>query len=276
VGISIDRALSWGQDETFGVTGDEWNEAVGVEKGDLMTETIGSISMEEAKCCLGCGYCLKGLAEQRCPECGKGFDPQNAATFIPTESCPRGVIWLITPARWPADLSVGFTILLLIISAAYFVPLYIPLALWLIVYLIITIPFLLRSWIRQIAIDRFRLNPELRKVDNYTARKARKWLAAALILTALKIPSLVLICCELPWLSHEAHWLYDEEGMMANYPHRLWFGPIPVRVNDVIPWGVYFKVQGRGIVYCPIHPPPGGVTQYFWHLFGNWYVQNDY
>ena len=31
--------------------------------------------------CLGCSYCLEGLPKRRCPEYGRGFDPQNPATF---------------------------------------------------------------------------------------------------------------------------------------------------------------------------------------------------
>ena len=31
--------------------------------------------------CLGCRYNLKGLAEHRCPECGRAFDPSDRNTF---------------------------------------------------------------------------------------------------------------------------------------------------------------------------------------------------
>ena len=31
--------------------------------------------------CLGCGYVLDGLPENRCPECGRGFDPADPDTF---------------------------------------------------------------------------------------------------------------------------------------------------------------------------------------------------
>ena len=33
------------------------------------------------KRCLGCGYILDGLPENRCPECGREFDPDDHATF---------------------------------------------------------------------------------------------------------------------------------------------------------------------------------------------------
>ena len=32
--------------------------------------------------CLDCGYDLRGLPENRCPECGRAFDPSNSATFL--------------------------------------------------------------------------------------------------------------------------------------------------------------------------------------------------
>jgi hypothetical protein len=35
----------------------------------------------EHKRCLGCGYDLHGLPENRCPECGRGFDPAHPSTF---------------------------------------------------------------------------------------------------------------------------------------------------------------------------------------------------
>ncbi len=35
----------------------------------------------EPKRCLGCGYILDHLPEPRCPECGRGFDPQDARTY---------------------------------------------------------------------------------------------------------------------------------------------------------------------------------------------------
>lgn len=32
--------------------------------------------------CRSCGYDLSGLAEHRCPECGRGFDPEKPETFL--------------------------------------------------------------------------------------------------------------------------------------------------------------------------------------------------
>jgi rRNA maturation protein Nop10 len=40
--------------------------------------------------CRKCGYDLRSLAENRCPECGKAFDPANPSTF---SKSPRGFRW---------------------------------------------------------------------------------------------------------------------------------------------------------------------------------------
>ena len=36
----------------------------------------------EHKRCLGCGYILDGLPKPRCPECGRGFDPEDEDTYL--------------------------------------------------------------------------------------------------------------------------------------------------------------------------------------------------
>ena len=42
--------------------------------------------------CVACGYDLRGLRGGRCPECGRGFDPKDPATFRRSRRrVPRGV-----------------------------------------------------------------------------------------------------------------------------------------------------------------------------------------
>lgn len=45
--------------------------------------------------CRTCGYCLHGLPENRCPECGNPFDPADPKTFLPRppRRVLRRVVW---------------------------------------------------------------------------------------------------------------------------------------------------------------------------------------
>lgn len=38
-------------------------------------------SLNEHATCIGCGYRLHGLTQDRCPECGRSFDPDDWRTF---------------------------------------------------------------------------------------------------------------------------------------------------------------------------------------------------
>jgi hypothetical protein len=46
------------------------------------SDRIARMSREQHKRCLGCGYILDGLPENRCPECGRRFHPDDPATFL--------------------------------------------------------------------------------------------------------------------------------------------------------------------------------------------------
>jgi len=39
------------------------------------------MASDETMRCLGCGYDLRGLPENRCPECGRGVDPQDRTSL---------------------------------------------------------------------------------------------------------------------------------------------------------------------------------------------------
>ncbi|MEW6252845.1 MAG: hypothetical protein AB1716_19585 [Planctomycetota bacterium] len=63
-------------------------------------------SPPEPKRCLGCGYILDGLPEPRCPECGRGFDPQEPGTYCVQVPSARRLLWAAIAS---AALAVGLT-----------------------------------------------------------------------------------------------------------------------------------------------------------------------
>jgi hypothetical protein len=40
------------------------------------------VAIPDDASCVGCGYPLRGLADLRCPECGRQFDPADAMTTV--------------------------------------------------------------------------------------------------------------------------------------------------------------------------------------------------
>jgi hypothetical protein len=53
--------------------------------------------------CRGCGYDLRKLDTTRCPECGRGFDPNDASTYHlsrPVKVWPYIAIWLGLTVFW--------------------------------------------------------------------------------------------------------------------------------------------------------------------------------
>lgn len=69
----------------------------------MFTVAIGIHSMRAGttptRRCLHCGYVIEHLAESRCPECGRGFDPMDSKTFAIKQRPTRG--WLAaTVVMW--------------------------------------------------------------------------------------------------------------------------------------------------------------------------------
>ena len=68
--------------------------------------------------CLDCGYALKQLTVNRCPECGREFDPDDKSSMDMGLSLLEK--WLMTPVGWPLHIATVLSGILTLI--AYSVP----------------------------------------------------------------------------------------------------------------------------------------------------------
>lgn len=82
------------------------------------------------KLCLGCGYNLDHLPENRCPECGRLFDPDDVRSFGPREtiggSCANGRSFLgaavlASPLLWASVYSYPYWSLAAILTDGFVV-----------------------------------------------------------------------------------------------------------------------------------------------------------
>ncbi len=70
---------------------------------------------QPSRFCLKCGYVLDGLPENRCPECGRGFDPQKSDTWSDHKPSRlwSGVArllpspWIVIPLNWATSYLLG-------------------------------------------------------------------------------------------------------------------------------------------------------------------------
>lgn len=64
--------------------------------GNMHEADAETIDTQEADAprCLDCAYCLFGLADSRCPECGRPFDLTDPSTFSTKPPLVRWRLWL--------------------------------------------------------------------------------------------------------------------------------------------------------------------------------------
>lgn len=70
-------------------------------KHGVMTDLSTTVCNRVARC-LNCDYLLRDLADARCPECGRSFDPSDRYTFNATgRPFPAWARLLVRPIGWP-------------------------------------------------------------------------------------------------------------------------------------------------------------------------------
>src|SRR5689334_14789076 len=68
--------------------------------------------------CWECGYSLRGLAEARCPECGRRFDPADERTMNMGGEVRQLARFLMKPPGWVTHLLTGLAVLMSLWAAA--------------------------------------------------------------------------------------------------------------------------------------------------------------
>ena len=132
--------------------------------------------------CIGCGYALRGLIEARCPECGRKFNRDDAATFNSGRHHGRLAGWLLQPTRWLAPLSVPVFICVIAVQMIFFLPVAITLTILIFVWLVLAGPYLFWSIARRAVCVAYAQPQEYLRPDR-NARRAvsRNFLIAAIV-----------------------------------------------------------------------------------------------
>ena len=212
--------------------------------------------------CLDCNYSLRGLAEFRCPECGRPFDPDRPLSMNlgrPLHTMPR---WALRPiGRWAAAwmyLAAAFGVL----GPAWLAP-----SRWLTIYfLLLWAGFFVACWLRHLVrrsvVLGYRQPAELLLVDRRFDRRSRVVFAVVLLLVLSRIPFILAAFVSKPWLDRFAYYLWAERPVSFPDPQ----GPMvrgllviervdasPTRVTLYFPGGssVYYERDASGEALTP-------------------------
>jgi hypothetical protein len=226
-----------------------------------MDAAVEGTSRDWERRCVGCGHLLRGLTSDRCPECGKPFDPNS--------HFPQRVLELLTPITWPARAARNRMILLVMVEAILWPPAWLALIAWLCIYCSIMVPVWSRDHTRRAAIKRYNIVDADKNDESAMLWRARRWLAVGLLLTLFDVPKVTAFAIEFPWISKNVHRLYEQEPAIG--PHKWnWCGLQPISALQVDPTGVSFALGMSGFYYCGI-PPQYGLNGSWDHIYGRWW-----
>ncbi len=129
--------------------------------------------------CLTCDYPLLSLSENRCPECGRGFDPADPRTMRTPRSPGKIARYLLQPPRWSLHSFVGLAVLVSILAGAapggYFLPAMLAILTWMIILIVWGLRLLL--WLV--------LRGYFEKDCSLGPRHARRWIVTPLSLAVV-------------------------------------------------------------------------------------------
>ena len=236
----------------------------------------GLVTIPESACCWGCGYSLRGLGENRCPECGRGFDPSRHLSYCRTLARRGWVLVLFRPphlittyiqAIWAIGVMIASSV-----PGGNFAAVG-PL-LW--SGFALAVFYVIRA---MIAFVMFLLFLPLERGGN---RRARRWAAFPMIVVVTatlllgRVPLYVRFLVSLPSLN-------DVVARSNTQPAAVWsprwVGLFPVDQVESGTHGVRLRIPGTGFLSgpygfaysrTPLSATGDGGT--FWPLWGDWYV----
>jgi hypothetical protein len=161
--------------------------------------------------CLRCGYALRGLTTNTCPECGESFEPTQPWTMWLPGAWRRREMGSLRPVGWNYR-RLKWLLVLIVVGSAWFVaPHPKPTLLLVCVWLVYALPYLRRREARR---RLFAKNPslpaELRQVDDADIWRLRKYFTIAFLIVATQLPFAVAYAISYPFLEPTArHWVRD-------------------------------------------------------------------
>jgi hypothetical protein len=190
------------------------------------------------------------LAELRCPECGRSFDPANPESFNQGKAMGPLARGLLGPAPWHGWLIRAYCIAALIGSAIYPLNRWSAIALFIVFWILLNVPHALREGLRSIVVKRYRQPAASAQIDAAMTRRAWRWALCTGLLVLTQAPLCLALAISYPWLEPLARERYERMpfATVNSTPlPRHQYGLFRVMRVDVNTYGVDLYIWGSEI-----------------------------
>jgi hypothetical protein len=223
--------------------------------------------------CLGCGYDLRGIQARKCPECGRGFDPDDPWTMKVRRPPPRWAMRLGGRTRWISSASIPLTGILILGNALFISTL--ELLWWFFIFwMVVATPYLLRAAFRWLLIIHWRQPREILNADS----AARKHIAIVFLVSGVllyfEIAPMLTFWIGRYWLESHAATICRNYGSFQPPGDLRFYGLLPAKPVRALKIEVDFEVGFGAVTYLPFQLEDSfdwthGMDRHHW---GHWNV----
>jgi hypothetical protein len=182
--------------------------------------------------CIDCGYLLRGLNQSRCPECGRAFSPDDAATINPGQPYGPWVRWMLRPTHWIATASYYIAAGLLVVQAMLLLDRLFTFSICAIIYVIVASPYAIRGSMRYAVIWWYRQPKKMRRADDRVLRRMHvAFLIAGFLALSGLVRDIPFNVCAI-WIWPIANHEFNDMPLDAPLPGPRWIGPYRVTIAE--------------------------------------------
>ena len=167
-----------------------------------------SAIVPDAALCLSCNYPLRGLESRRCPECGRGFDPDEPMSMNLGRPLDRTALMLLRPIGWWGTASLRVLATAGVVGPAWLTPARGWACLWLLAWGAFMAACWVRGIVRFFVVQRYRQPLKCLRIDDPFRMRARKAFAWVTLLVLTQLPFRVALLMSRPWLDHRAYFVW--------------------------------------------------------------------
>jgi hypothetical protein len=175
-------------------------------------------------CCSCCRYALRGLPDNRCPECGTAFDPTDPQRYVRPSPNGRCAKWLLRPTRWIAGSSRFVCIAIVLAQMFLFLPFVATLLLLLAAEILMAAPYLYWSTCRQWTWRSTLLFEQIQQIDLAARERIARNVLITTIIVATQLPLMIPFYISRPWLDRYANHIYRDRPMLFEQSAGQWCG----------------------------------------------------